>query len=354
MEEVIYRGIFGSQLFGTAIPTSDQDFKQIHKDSLESIILRKSRDVFDQNTNNKGRNTSTDVDFESKELRTFIRDALMGQTYAFDLLFTPKHQWLEYNKTWIKMLKHREKLLTNNVMPFIGYVRNMSMTYSKKGTKLKVLRTILDAMDQDGNLRQSASEFFDKHPELLQLEYVKSYKKTLKGNFKKGDQVLVNGHGDNLITCTVIEDEPNIPTENYFDVVKSSFPGNRKLDEVYKAILGQADGYGERVNKAMEDGGIDLKAYYHALRITWELEEYLTTRKITLPAPKAPELLKIRLGEYSSEYVEKYITEEVDRVLQIPNNLPEPDFAFWDDFVVSVYLPKRRKKSTEVAAVLNS
>ena len=347
MEKVIYRGIFGSQLFGTAIPTSDQDFRQIHKDALESIILRKSRDVFDQNTNNKGRNTSTDVDFESKELRTFIRDALMGQTYAFDLLFTPKHQWLEYDKTWLKMLKHREKLLTNNVMPFIGYVRNMSMTYSKKGTKLKVLRTIIDAMNVDGNFRQSASEFFDKHPELLQLEYVKSYKKALKGQSKKTENI----HYDGVISFDVDSD---VPTENYFDVVKSSFPGNRKLGEVFNALYGQADGYGERVNQAMEDGGIDLKAYYHALRITWELEEYLTSRKITLPAPKAPELLKIRLGEYSAEYVEKYITEEVDRVLQIPNNLPEPDIEFWDDFVVSVYLPKRRKKNTEVAAVLNS
>lgn len=347
MEKVIYRGIFGSHLFGTAVPTSDQDFKQVHKDSLESIVLRKSRDVFDQNTNNSGRNTSADVDFESKELRTFIRDALMGQTYAFDLLFTPKHQWLEFDKVWLKILKNREKLLTNNVMPFIGYVRNMSLTYSKKGEKLKILRTILDTIQADGNLRQTASEFFDKHPELLQLQYVKTYKKHLKSQPKKVDTVNYEG----VISFDVESDNA---TEVYFDVVKSSFPGNRKLGEVFNAISGQADGYGERVNQAMVDGGIDLKAYYHALRIAWELEEYLTTRKITLPAPRAPELLKVRRGEYSKEYVEEFITQEVDRVLQIPNNLPSPDFDFWDDFIVSVYIPRRRKTNSEISVLLNT
>jgi len=347
MEKVIYKGIFGSHLFGTAVPTSDQDFKQIHKDSLESIVLRKSRDVFDKNTNNSGRNTSADIDFESKELRTFIRDALTGQTYTFDLLFTPKHQWIEFDSIWLKILKHREKLLTNNVMPFIGYVRNMSLTYSKKGEKLKVLKTITDAMQADGDLRQSASEFFSKHPELLELPYVRTYKKNLKSQGDRNETVNYSG---------VISFEVDIetPTEVYFDVVKSSFPGNRKLGEVFNALSGQAQGYGERVNQAMVDGGIDLKAYYHALRITWELEEYLNSRKITLPSPNAAELLKIRRGEYSKEYVEEFITLEVERVLKIPNNLPNPDFEFWDDFIVSVYIPRRRKRNSEISALLNT
>ena len=42
MSKIIFQGIFGSHLYGTNVETSDTDIRQVHKDSLDNIILRKN------------------------------------------------------------------------------------------------------------------------------------------------------------------------------------------------------------------------------------------------------------------------------------------------------------------------
>lgn len=320
MNKIIYKGIFGSKLYGTSTPTSDNDFKQIHQDSLESIVLGKNVDNINMSTNTKTRNTSSDVDFESKELRQFIKDSLGGQTYAFDMLFTPKKLWEYSTPTWRDLIKNRDKLLTRNITPFIGYCRSQSMKYSLKGDKLNTLTKLHDKiLSNIDYVKMTVSLFFEKNPEYANLKYIRKYVKTV-------------GVGENA------------KDEIYFDIVLTSTPGERQIAEVLPSINLQIKNYGARAKDAMENQGIDLKAYYHALRICWELEQYLTTGEITFPCPKRDVLLKVRLGEYSKDYIEHFINDEIERVLTIENTLPKADYEYWDNWILNRYVSSHKYK----------
>lgn len=86
--EVIFRCRFGSHLYGTNTPESDYDEKGIFIETLENIILRRdSRSLHFNTGNDRSRNTKNDCDIELKELRTFLKEAMDGQTYALDMLF---------------------------------------------------------------------------------------------------------------------------------------------------------------------------------------------------------------------------------------------------------------------------
>lgn len=320
MDKIIYKGIFGSKLYGTSTPSSDNDFKQIHQASIESIVLGKSVDNINMSTNPKVRNTSSDVDFESKELRQFIKDCLGGQTYAFDMLFTPKKLWEYSTPTWIDLISRREKLLTNNITPFIGYCRSQSMKYSLKGEKLNTLMLLKDKiLSNIDYVKMTVSLFFEKNPELTKLKYVRKYTKKLVSASSTKDEV-------------------------YYDIVLTSTPGERQIAEVLPSINLQIKNYGARAKEAMDNQGIDLKAYYHALRICWELEQYLTTGEIVFPCPKRDILLKVRLGEFSKDYVEHFIEDEIERVLKIENTLPDADYEYWDNWILNRYVSSRKYK----------
>ena len=146
--KVIMKSVYGSHLYGTSTPTSDMDYKQIHMNPLDLILIGKDKGCFNQNTNNSGRNTKDDVDFESKELRTFIHDCLSGVTYAQDLLFTPDHLIMESSDLWKEIISLRHKLVTRNVTPFIGYAVSMSQKYSAKAVKYNELKKFIAILEQ--------------------------------------------------------------------------------------------------------------------------------------------------------------------------------------------------------------
>lgn len=324
--ELLLKYVCGSRLYGTNIATSDLDYLSIHKDSLEDIVLGHSKHTLVNNTNSSSRNTKDDIDDSSKELRKFIKDCLNGQTYAIEAMFLPNESIVHSSEIYNELVANRDRLLSNNVTAFTGYIRGQSIKYSLKGDKLKVL-TDIDNMIQAEDGKMTIKEFFDKHPEVSEMKFIKKYVKKLgtsKGTVVPGQNIAENS-----------------PSEDYFDIVANSFPGSRKLIEVIPSIKLQINTFGKRVIESMNNGGIDLKAYYHALRIAWELEEYLTTGKITLPCPNRTTLLSIRNGEWDKEYVEEFINDEFQRVLELPNNLPDPDYEYWEQYVLDTYIGRK-------------
>lgn len=308
--KIIHTQVYGSHLFGTNVEGSDKDYKQIHMNGIDTIIWKQDKLCFDQSTNKKGRNTSADIDFESKELRQFINDALTGQTYAIDMLFTPKYFWQESSEVWADIISNRDKLITNNVKPFIGYCTSQAAKYSKKGEKLQELMNFMEILKKRNPKNQLSNVITEE--DLVGYKYFKIFIKELN-------------------------QEKDIAYHPYLEGPDCSYPMDRSLAEVIPSIQNKIDVYGKRAQEALANGMVDLKAYYHAIRITWELEEYLTTRKVTLPCPKRDELLKIRLGEYTKSEIEELIESEIARVLEIPNTLPKPDMKFWDEWILKTY-----------------
>jgi len=305
---IIVKTIYGSHLYGTNIETSDKDIKQIHKDSLENIILKRSMDNITSSTNAKFRNTSDDVDFESKELRIFISQCLEGQTYAHDILFTPQDKILESSSIWNDIQKYKHKLVCKNIKPYVGYSEGMCRKYSDKGKKLQELidlRDILQTKDISGTLGEALENVE------FNFIHIKKYNK-FNSSSKVYDAML--------------------------EVADADYPLHRKLSEVMKSVNDKIDNYGKRAQLARVSNGSDTKAFYHALRVCWQLEELLYYGFITFPSKRVSELRDIRENKYSREYIEKWLTDEIQRVLTLPNNLPEPDKDFWDEWILQTYL----------------
>ena len=312
--KIIMKSIYGSQLYGTNTPSSDTDLKQIHMNPTDVLLTGKYSGCFSQNTNTKGKNTSEDVDFESKELRHFIKEALSGQTYAIDLLFTPRRLIIETSNTWEEIIENRHLLISNNIKPFIGYVTSQAEKYSAKGDKIKELDAFIGMIEK---LSHKSSTTLAEIVDQIYISGFKYFSVNIKG------------------------------TEQYLFGPNCEFPLNRRIVEVYPVLVEKRKSYCKRAEEAAKNDGLDLKAYYHALRIIWQLEDYMTTQKLEFPSPRVHHLIDIRSGKYTKGYIEDWIASEIERVLQLPNNLPEPNYDFWNDWLMVQYMKQAYQQSTE-------
>ncbi len=312
--KIIMKSIYGSHLYGTNTPSSDTDLKQIHMNPTDVLLTGKYSGCFSQNTNTKGKNTSEDVDFESKELRHFIKEALSGQTYAIDLLFTPRKLIIETSNTWEEIIENRHLLISNNIKPFIGYVTSQAEKYSAKGDKIKELDAFIGMIE---TLSHKSSTTLAEIVDQIYISGFKYFSVNIKG------------------------------TEQYLFGPNCEFPLNRRFVEVYPVLVEKRKSYGKRAEEAAKNDGLDLKAYYHALRIIWQLEDYMTTQKLEFPSPRVHHLIDIRSGKYTKGYIEDWIASEIERVLQLPNNLPEPNYDFWNDWLMVQYMKQAYQQSTE-------
>jgi len=308
MRHTLVKTVIGSRLYGTNTPDSDWDFQSVHWATIEELCSSHVKLDINTSTNTKTRNTKDDVDNKSKELRAFIRDILSGQTYAIDLIHTPRTLILETSSVWDELLTLKHKLTTNKIQAFVGYCTTMAAKFSDKSEKLIELKAIADQFKKfdSGKTIQEALETFD----FTEFKYLERITKVHKA-----------GH-----------------SEEYLMMPYASFPLNRKISQTLGPIQMRIGQFGKRSEDAAEAGGVDLKAYYHAMRVAWQLEDYLTTGELVFPSSRVGELINIRNGKYSRDYIDSWIDAELDRILKIPNDLPDPDFEFWNGWLNEKYL----------------
>jgi len=317
----IFQTQFGSHVYGTNTPSSDTDYKGIFQESLENILLKRSKDSIVQGRSKEfgERNTSEDVDVEWKELRQFIDDCCTGQTYALDLLFTPEKWWVDNSPEWEFILKNRSKLISKRVEPYIGYCRRQAGKYGLKGSRLGELHRVLDF-------------FKDKDPKKLVGEFVEDLSKTEFVRMVKGES---RRNGEMVM-------------EEFLEILGKKFQLNKQVLHVNESLNNLNTKYGDRSKKAMENQGIDWKAVSHAFRCCFQLKELAETGEIVFPLKEAQFLTEIKVGtlDYPTiqEKLEKLMEETIKAVES--SSLPEtPDREFWDAWIMETYLtppPKRR------------
>lgn len=314
--KLIFKTRFGSHLYGTDTPSSDEDFKGIYVCSLEDIILKK-----DTTTKHEGiklsttqRNQQGDIDCEMIELRRFIKDAMNGQTYALDMLFSTKNMWVSSSSEWEYIVQNREKLLSRNVAPYIGYCRQQAGKYGLKGSRLGELIRIIDHL-HTFNHKQKLKECLHG---FVGSEFI--YRETKKHIHANSTKVVY---------------------EDFLCVLGKYFPLERHIQEVLDALEIMNQEYGERARLAQENKGIDWKAISHAYRCCFQLIELADQHRITFPSSKALELKKIKAGEISYNVIQ----EELPNLMQLAvesierSTLPDqPDNDFWEQFILSTYI----------------
>lgn len=318
---------FGSHLYGTDTPESDQDFKGIYIPTSREIVLHTYKSTISTSRTKADceRNTKDDVDKELFSLDRYLGLLMEGQTVALDMLFAPVNFWTNYNieGSYImsELFRNRKRLITRNIMAFVGYARQQASKYGIKGSRMDALqRTIaflepLSLYSRLGDHNERIMALIDECASFISLEKTP------------------------LVTLVHIQN-PNGKFEPYLEVCgrKMAFTATVKVaKECFGKILAE---YGARAKKAHLDGGVDWKALSHAVRVNSEAQELLLTGTITFPRPDRGLLLAIKKGLLPYEKVAECIELGLANLYKAHelSLLPDvPDKAWADQFIYNTY-----------------
>lgn len=253
-----------------------------------------------------------DVEVETFSLQKYLNLLMAGQTVALDMLFTPIKYNTVTSNVWNELYCNRDKLITKQSKSFAGYCRTQANKYGIKGSRMGEVRKVLEVLAS----LPAHSTIFDNIDLLTPLCVGAEHTQWTSHTGKNGIQ------------------------ESFFECCNRKVPVTAKVQlaiEIYQAVF---DMYGHRSLQAEKNEGVDWKALMHAVRISREAVELLSTGFITQPRPEAPLLLQIRKGELPYKQVAELIEEGLVAVEHAAerSTLPEePDRKWADDFVYEIY-----------------
>jgi len=305
LKNVMFLSKFGSHLHGTTTPTSDLDLKAVFMADLSDIVLGRDRETVTASSGGDGRNEADDLDIEFIELRKLLSDAMKGQTYAVELLHADQGSEIFSTDLYEDLRANKDKLLTSNVKPFIGYCVSQAKKYGMKGSRLKATEEALDFL-KESNRNHRVEDVVDEIP--------------------KNDIVFV------VDKDLAAQDEP----VQLLEINGKQFDMRVKLKDVTPVLENLIGKYGNRAHRAKD--GVDWKAVGHAYRVIYELEELLTTGAIQFPLKDREFLREVKLGNVEYERVQEELPELIERVDGLDTDLPKkPNRQFWDDWALSAY-----------------
>ncbi len=310
---LLFKTIFGSQLYGTNLPSSDTDFKGIYIPDARDILLQ-NVPATSINVGSKqvaGKNTALDTDIELYTLGGFFRLCRDGQTNAVEMLFTPKSFWTNTSPEWEYIVEHRNELIHSGTSAFVGYCKTQAAKYCTKGNRVIAAKLIVDWLKSQ-----------NQHVKLSETDIYCFVVSQQNDEIKIVDHPCESGLIPHLVVC-------NKMCPIHF-VVKEAF-------KIYNRIYTE---YGARAKASATNDGVDWKSLMHAVRIAQEAVELLRYGVITLPRPNADLLKRIRVGDMAYEAVQGLIEQGLSDVLVAheTSTLPKSiDIDKWTEFTESLY-----------------
>ena len=296
--KTIVKTVHGSMLYGTDHVGSDTDIKVVYAKSLSELITD-TPDCYREQTPN-------DTEFFS--LRKFTLLLGQQQTNAIEMLFTPDNLILESSPAWEELRAKKHRLVSKNIMPFVGYAKQQARVYSEKGNSLNMLNVLLADLNRwqmyhvvsddtkaweytDGTLASIALDrLCEKYPEMI-------------SRGEKHDNV-----GD---------------TVDYYQILDKQFECLVSFKEWKSRVELMISRYGERAKSAAKDGAFDRKAMYHAVRIIDEAIELLDTGELIFPCNHASVYCNLRYDEsVKFEWAQEYLTDRYNHLMTkaLPNS----------------------------------
>lgn len=300
-ERSILKVRVGSHLYGTNMPTSDEDFVGIFIPTADYLLGLKRIEEVDadiKDKNDAGKNTADAIDCKFYTLEKFARLALDNNPNILEILFAPEENIVWIKEPGIQLLSLKKSFLSKNLKHrFLGYAFSQK---HKMVIKLENYEVLYEAQRYLENCsRNYIVEVveIDHHPLFI----------------KKKDHVSV-GDINMPITATV-----------------------KKAKAFIDSRLGQFGSRQELVTKY----GYDTKFASHLIRLIVEGIELLSTGDLIFPLKEASLLRDIRQGKYSMDAILK-MAEEYERAIEVlyeSSSLSHSsDFETVQNFVVNTHL----------------
>jgi len=322
----LVRIIFGSQLYGTATPQSDEDFLGVFVPDPTDILLQRAPGTMTVGGRPKAvgeRNLPGDVDDKAYSLQRFLGLAAEGQTEALDMLFAPLEMIMSLSPEWAEILRNRKRLLTRRSIVFLSYCRRQANKYGIKGSRVAAARAAQALLSGDHRPDLRTPRLADIRERIEALVRVNPEHMTI---------VDIAGplHVDGT-TRTMIP---------HWDVCGRKMPYTQTIKDARFVMDRMVDNYGRRALEAEANQGVDWKALSHSVRVGRQAIELLETGHVTLPRPEAAHLLDIKTGQLEYAAVSAEIEDLLVLVEEAAerSTLPaEANKAWMDQFVARVY-----------------
>lgn len=306
---------FGSHLYGTNTPQSDEDFKSVYVPEAREILLQRVVDsvAIGKKAKAEGeRNLPGDTDNECYSLQRYLGLIAEGQTVAVDMLFAPEPMFT--SGLWQRIQENSEKLVTKRSAAFVGYCRTQANKYGIKGSRVASARNALERFEKlcfEHGTTAKVGDFFGEEDEVID-EHTKTLRKA----------------------------HPSGKIERYFECCNRMVCFHNTVKEAVTIYRRIHENYGDRARLAQTNQGIDWKALSHAVRVGREAKELLESHHITFPLPYAAHILEIKQGKRPYQVVAEEIEQllaDVEAAAEKSTLRESPDREFIDDLVVEIY-----------------
>ena len=300
---------FGSTLYGTETPESDQDFKGIFLPTKEEVLLsRVPKSIRIMSKSGDAKNSKDDIDREFYSLPYFISLACAGVTNVLDMLHAPDDMLLRTSLVWEHIVQHRAKFYTKTLKSLVGYARKQAAKYGIKGSRIHSLRGIIAFLESVVDKNSRLGDWWDDLPD--------------------GDHIHRLSSGD--------------PRFMFYQVCGRKFLDRMKVSEALSIVNKIHDNASDRAKGAANNKGIDWKALSHAIRAAMEVIEIFEHKTITFPLVDAVYIKRVKSGQldYLTD-VAPVLEGLMDRceALSAISDLPEhADVDFWEEFLCDVIM----------------
>jgi predicted nucleotidyltransferase len=348
-EMILFKCLGGSYLYGTNSESSDKDYKGVFLPNLNDLILGKAPKHYTSTTGSfNERNSSDDIDETYYSLHYFLELAAKGDTNAIDILFayTNKDAVIETSPIWNEIIQNIDKILTKNVKAYLGYCKSQCIKYSIKGDKLKNYSTFekfcekyLNQKDEYGapeTLFNCLNIEYDDFSNIMSKPIIPPPGERFKIDFNK--EIEYN-FGDHCYFETAF-----LNKESYISISDVKFQLNDSIKSAYHKVQKVISSYGKRAEAAANENGVDWKAISHCVRVLLQVEELLTTNKITFPLKEADFVKSIKYVTTNFTYDEimSWIEDHImyiDEVLLPKSTLREKaDYKWIETFILNCYI----------------
>lgn len=302
--DIIVKMIYGSQLYGLELPTSDKDYKGVFFPTLNDILLGKIQKCISENIKNSigVKNEQDDIDSEFYSLHNFINMCCDGNTIVLDMLHAPKEMLLVNTPLWENIVSKRHMFYTKRLNSYLGYARSQVSKYGKKGDRLNSALMV-------------------------------------KNNLLIRSQVFMYSIWDSLYTdenVKFVEIESLTGKEEFYEVCGRKIQRSIPIKSAIEIVDNIIKKYGERSKNSLD--GTDWKAVTHAVRACFQLKELYSEGTITFPLKEKNLLMKIKTGQLDFENEVSPLLENLfNQVEELCNKSGYPekvDRAYWNEFII--------------------